>query len=339
MPWYDLNIMIQEHIYRWYWQLSVSFTITIVGVCQLAWIIWVAKSQVLKRRRLLIQEWKRADTRISWERIGPYLYHVPFEGMYIIVGAPTFIDVNEVESACGIAVCVWCSITGMFCRWIHLFQSFSVSIRFATFCIAKVWQQTVVTCNFLQGQVWTGHVLALDQSHVLHLEKYRRLPSLVRFFSFADQRPGFGIQIFFQESSANCCLSSLEFHPQVMIPCIAPDAIKYPKSGPKNSGGSIGPSSFCSNVLWNKVEDITRRRHQPWHSDHCFCSGVEGDSPCEASVSRSNHASGAAARQLNHRWWWDTWRSRDLLHWIASHSCIHKERSGSCNERWHRWPL
>ena len=118
-------------------------------------------------------------------------------------------------------------------------------------------------------------------------------------------------------------------------------ATKNRKSRPKNSRGFHRP--FCSYVLWIKVEHLTRSCHHPWHSDDSHCSGVKGDPPREASVSRSNWAqnpkSRAAARQFNHRWCWDTWRRRVLLCWITSDCRIHKERSGSCNKRWHRWHL
>ena len=144
--------------------------------------------------------------------------------------------------------------------------------------------------------------------------------------------------VFFLESSANCCLSSLESVWNITPPryWFLSGAEKHGNLGLKKL---LGPSSFRSHVLWSKVEHIARRCHHPQHSDDSHCSGVEGDAPREASVSRSNWAqnpeSGASARQLNHRWCWDTWRSRVLSCWIASYCRIHKERSGSCNERWH----
>ena len=56
---------------------------------------------------------------------------------------------------------------------------------------------------------------------------------------------------------------------------------------------------------------------------------------------RSNWAqhpeSGAAARQLNLRWCWDTWCSRNLWCWFSSDCGTHKDRSGGCSARWHRW--
>ena len=146
--------------------------------------------------------------------------------------------------------------------------------------------------------------------------------------------------LFFLESSANCCLSSLESVWNITPPryWFLSGAEKHGNLGLKKL---LGPSSFRSHVLWSKVEHIARRCHHPQHSDDSHCSGVEGDAPREASVSRSNWAqnpeSGTSARQLNHRWCWDTWRSRVLSCWIASYCRIHKERSGSCNESWHWW--
>ena len=98
-------------------------------------------------------------------------------------------------------------------------------------------------------------------------------------------------------------------------------------------------SSVLRHVLWSSIEHLTRRCHHPGRCDDSHCSGVEGYAPWEASLSRSDWAqspqSGAAARQLNHRWCWDTWRSRALGCWIPSDCHIHKERSGSRNKTWH----
>ena len=100
-------------------------------------------------------------------------------------------------------------------------------------------------------------------------------------------------------------------------------------------------SSVLRHVLWSSIEHLTRRCHHPGRCDDSHCSGVEGYAPWEASLSRSNWAqspqSGAAARQLNHRWCWDTWRSRALGCWIPSDCDIHKERSGSRNKTWHQY--
>ena len=97
--------------------------------------------------------------------------------------------------------------------------------------------------------------------------------------------------------------------------------------------------SSCSHVLWSSIEHPTRRCHHPRCCDDSHRSGVEGYPPWEASLSRSDWAqspqSGAAPRQLNHRWCWDTWRSRALGCWIPSDCHIHKERSGSRYNTWH----
>ena len=97
--------------------------------------------------------------------------------------------------------------------------------------------------------------------------------------------------------------------------------------------------SSCSHVLRSQCQHLTRWCHHPWRCEDSHCSRVEGYAPGEASLSRSDWAqsppSAPAARQLNHRWCWDTWRSRALGCWIPTDCHIHKERSGSRNQPWH----
>ena len=65
-------------------------------------------------------------------------------------------------------------------------------------------------------------------------------------------------------------------------------------------------------------------------------SGVQHAAPCVSHPFWEIQLS-AAARQLNLRWCWDTWCSRNLWCWFSSDCGTHKDRSGGCSARWHRW--